>query len=273
MVIYVSRDGNAMKYKQKRDDRHQRFDEDEWLRVRTYTPLGEIKARAVIGHSWLTSIDGRIDRWSEYLAERGVACVTFDFPNHGLSSGDKGVINAQLQKEAFQEVVGCYAPQLGTSPLFYGGSSGGLTVAMLAYMDSVNSVSGIFGISPFVNLQGYLPFQQGSLQEIVGTFTPSGRSTRLSVLDGRQADVRINLAASSSSLQETNLMDFGDKIMAPAYVAYGLEDQILDPMKTRAFCELIPSDKIITHYPSGHGLEGYEDQILDEMHSFIERHA
>ncbi len=249
------------------------------LEVDVYSPVSGIDNLAILAPSWFT-VGERVAGWARRLAaETGTMSVLTHFPGHGRTPGRNGSgesiidLEEQLASLTAAKVVGreeCRIRGFDPHGVLYGGSSGGLTVVVMAAVSDPET-QGIFGISPFCSLNAYR--DQRSVDELSALGHSMSRGViPLKDLDGRKELIYLNMRESLPSLGRINFPLVASEIKVPIWLSWGSKDAVSSVEHLRKFATDVATpveDKVLWEIDAGHSLAGYETQIEEGITTFV----
>jgi lysophospholipase len=232
-------------------------------------PLGAAVARLVIVHGYGEHC-GRYGEFMTWMADRGVACFSFDFRGHGRSSGRRGYVR---RWEEYGDDLRAFLaqPRLRWDdgpPLFVlGHSHGGLVVpaaAIEASMD-LTGVAGVVLTSPYLHNAVPVPLHRRVVARIFNPFVPWARFRSGVRPEWLSSDPRIQQETIDDPLchrsatprwfltmrrAQQHVMSSAQKFRLPMLMMIGTRDPVADPAACHAFYERAGStDKSLKVYP------------------------
>src|ERR1051325_3732271 len=140
---------------------------------RTLMPRAQPHARLVILHGY-GDHSGRYVHFMSWMAQRGVACHTFDFRGHGRSAGKRGYV-ARWHDFIDDFHTFLREGELASldAPLLVLGHSHGALVLAAAVIDGLNHVAGCILSSPFFKRCFSIPWHRNVLGQLCSRIIPA----------------------------------------------------------------------------------------------------
>jgi len=250
-------------------------------------PTSKPKALMVIFHGFLAHSNYPTVRYAaEFLAEAGYAVVSVDFPGHGKSPGDRGLIESaeilvQDGKAMVEFATGLYSAP--TPKLFLVGSSMGGAIA-LSVAQLLDEVAGVLLLAPMLqlNVSSMERYALRGLSFVVPTFPLIPSSATDSAKQYRDEQKRKEcdedpLTVSGAKLKPASALacvdlanDISSKFSAietPYLIMVADEDVVVKNEGSEKLFAESPSttDKTKKHYASLHGLLCEPSPLFDEI--------
>ena len=136
-------------------------------------PRAQPHARLVILHGY-GDHSGRYVHFMSWMAQRGVACHTFDFRGHGRSAGKRGYV-ARWHDFIDDFHTFLREGELASldAPLLVLGHSHGALVLAAAVIDGLNHVAGCILSSPFFKRCFSIPWHRNVLGQLCSRIIPA----------------------------------------------------------------------------------------------------
>lgn len=215
---------------------------------------------------------GRYQRLAAYLTGLGYQVAAHDHPGHGKSAGKRGVIqNDDTLVDAATEQFQAFEREIGSAPLLFGHSLGGLVATKMVLDEKVNAAGLALSApayAPFIS-----PFNTAKLKllEIVAPqFTQKlpyhadrlthdlieqdkGRHDPLNHCYKSASIVGWIVRAGRQSIHAANRLSIPTLILIPG------ADVVVDANQTNLFIKNAPRTLITTHY-----YDGFRHELLNE---------
>mmetsp|Transcript_38369 Transcript_38369/g.92814 ORF Transcript_38369/g.92814 Transcript_38369/m.92814 type:complete len:285 (-) Transcript_38369:6-860(-) len=246
------------------------------------------KALMVIFHGFLAHGNYPTVRYAaEFLSQEGYAVVSIDFPGHGKSPGDRGLIESaevlvQDGKAMVEYATGLYA----TPPKLFlvGSSMGGAIALSVAQIMPKDAIAGVLLLAPMLqlNVSSIERYALMGLSCVAPTMALIPSSATDSVKQYRDEQKRKEcdddpLTVSGAKLKTAsalacvdiahNIQQAFPKIETPYLIMVADEDVVVKNAGSEKLFEQTPSttDKTKKHYPALHGLLCEPSPLFDEI--------
>lgn len=251
-------------------------------------PSKQPKALMVIFHGFLAHSNYPTVRYAaEFLSETGYAVVSVDFPGHGKSPGDRGLIESaeilvQDGKAMVEYAIGLYA----TPPKLFlvGSSMGGAIALSVAQIMPKDTVAGVVLLAPMLqlNVSSIERYALLGLSCVIPAMPLIPSSATDSAKQYRDEQKRKEcdddpLTVSGAKLKPASALACVDithdiqkafpKIETPYLIMVADEDVVVKNEGSEKLFAQTPAttDKTKKHYPSLHGLLCEPSPLFDEI--------
>ncbi|CAJ1931950.1 unnamed protein product [Cylindrotheca closterium] len=249
------------------------------------------KALMIIFHGFLAHGNYPTVRYAaEFLSEEGYAAISVDFPGHGKSPGDRGLIESaeilvQDGKAMVDYATGLFSDAATKPKLFLVGSSMGGAIALsVAQTMPKDAIAGVLLLAPMLqlNVTSIERFALYGLSCVVPTMALIPSSATDSIKQYRDEQKRKEcdedpLTVSGAKLKTSsalacvdithNIAEQFSKIETPYLILVADEDVVVKNAGSEKLFEQTPSttDKTKKHYPALHGLLCEPSPLFDEI--------
>jgi len=266
------------------------------------SPDKQTKALMVIFHGFLAHGNYPTVRYAaEFLAEPGYAVVSVDFPGHGKSPGDRGLIESaeilvQDGKAMVEFAKGLYKDYSPPKLFLVGSSMGGAIALSVAQIMPKDSIAGVVLLAPMLqlNVSSIERFALWGMSCVVPTMSLIPSSATDSIKQYRDETKRKEcdddpLTVSGAKLKTAsalacvdialNIQEQFAKIETPYLIMVADEDVVVKNAGSEALFAKSPdtTDKTKKHYPALHGLlcepSPLFDTIKKDMLDWIQQRA
>lgn len=222
---------------------------------------------------------GRYHRFATYLTDLGYEVAAHDHPGHGKSGGKRGVIdNDNALVDVAVEHFNAFAKEIGSSPILFGHSLGGLVATTMVLERNINVSSLMLSAPAYAPFVGPINKMKLKLLEAVAPRFTQQLSYNAELLtsdlqeqeQGRQDPLNHRYKSASIVgwiIRAGRLaINSAGNLNLPTLILIPGADLVVDANQTQIFVDNAPSDKLTAHY-----YDNYLHEMLNESPERRER--